>query len=281
MSTCRPSQAASTASKNSDNTGAVYPPDTDGDVGPNHYVQMVNLVVPDLQQGGHFAARSVEQQRALGRVRRRLPDTELRRPDRAVRPVRRSMVDVAVRRQRQLVPRVCGHLPDTGPHRGVAPIRLRVRPTPRLSEVRGLARRLLRDVQHVPGSLAQQLQLHRAPRSARSTGRPCWREARPHSSASIGRTEWSLLPSDADGTTPPPAGSPNYMLGEHWSDQTKLTMYKFARRLGHPRQHRTSSDRSHLNVNAFVWACLNTNFAAMRSPAEFDRSETGLVGRRI
>ncbi|MFN8182991.1 MAG: fibronectin type III domain-containing protein [Candidatus Nanopelagicales bacterium] len=39
--------------------------------------------------------------------------------------------------------------------------------------------------------------------------------------------EWSQLPSDADGSTPPPAGSPNYVLSEHWSDNDKLTMYKF------------------------------------------------------
>ena len=39
--------------------------------------------------------------------------------------------------------------------------------------------------------------------------------------------EWSQLPSDADGSTPPPAGSPNYILSEHWTDNDKLTMYKF------------------------------------------------------
>ena len=39
--------------------------------------------------------------------------------------------------------------------------------------------------------------------------------------------EWSQLPSDADGSTPPPAGSPNYILSEHWSANDKLTMYKF------------------------------------------------------
>lgn len=35
------------------------------------------------------------------------------------------------------------------------------------------------------------------------------------------------MPSDADGSTPPPAGSPNYILSEHWTDNDKLTMYKF------------------------------------------------------
>ncbi|MCC7278753.1 MAG: hypothetical protein IT487_10620 [Chromatiaceae bacterium] len=40
--------------------------------------------------------------------------------------------------------------------------------------------------------------------------------------------EWSLLPSDLDGHNPPPVGSPNYIIGEHWDDFTKLTMYRFA-----------------------------------------------------
>ena len=38
--------------KNADNTGPVYPPDTDGDVGPNHYVQMVNLVFQIFNKSG-------------------------------------------------------------------------------------------------------------------------------------------------------------------------------------------------------------------------------------
>ena len=31
------------------NIDGVYPPDTNGDVGPNHYVQWVNLAFPDLE----------------------------------------------------------------------------------------------------------------------------------------------------------------------------------------------------------------------------------------
>ncbi|MBK6764699.1 MAG: hypothetical protein IPG68_16170 [Micrococcales bacterium] len=72
--------------------------------------------------------------------------------------------------------------------------------------------------------------------------------------------EWALLPSDADGTTPPPAGSPNYVLAEHWSDQTKLTMYKFAVDWATPANSALIGP-TQINVNAFVWACLNTGFA--------------------
>ena len=37
----------------------------------------------------------------------------------------------------------------------------------------------------------------------------------------------SLLPADVDGPNPPPAGSPNYVMGEHWSDTDKLTLRRF------------------------------------------------------
>ena len=38
---------------------------------------------------------------------------------------------------------------------------------------------------------------------------------------------WSLLPADVDGPTPPPVGAPNYLVGLHWFDNDKLTEYMF------------------------------------------------------
>ncbi len=69
-------------------------------------------------------------------------------------------------------------------------------------------------------------------------------------------TEWSLLPSDADGPTPPPAGSPNYILGEHWSDQDKLTMYKMSVDWDTP-ANTTLDGPTNIEVNPFLWACIN------------------------
>ncbi len=69
------------------NVNAVYPPDTDGDVGPNHYVQMVNISFQIFNKSGTSLLGPAEQQRTVGRLRRRLRDPERRRPDRAVRPV--------------------------------------------------------------------------------------------------------------------------------------------------------------------------------------------------
>ncbi|MCO5300845.1 MAG: fibronectin type III domain-containing protein [Candidatus Nanopelagicales bacterium] len=66
--------------------------------------------------------------------------------------------------------------------------------------------------------------------------------------------EWSLLPSDADGSTPPPLGSPNYILGEHWSDNTKLTMYKFHVDWATP-ANSTFTGPISLSVAPYIGAC--------------------------
>ncbi len=68
--------------------------------------------------------------------------------------------------------------------------------------------------------------------------------------------EWSLLPSDANGPTPPPTGSPNYFVGEHWEDNDKLTMYKFHVDWATP-GNTTLTGPITMNVNPFTWACLN------------------------
>ncbi|MEZ5119903.1 MAG: fibronectin type III domain-containing protein [Candidatus Nanopelagicales bacterium] len=70
--------------------------------------------------------------------------------------------------------------------------------------------------------------------------------------------EWSLLPSDADGPTPPPTGSPNYFVGEHWDDQDKLTMYKFHVDWTTP-GNSTLVGPTNLQVNPFTWACLGVD----------------------
>jgi len=67
-------------------------------------------------------------------------------------------------------------------------------------------------------------------------------------------TEWSLLPSDADGSTPPPTGSPNYILGEHWSDNDKLTMYEFHVDWDTP-ANSSLDGPTYLQVDPFTWAC--------------------------
>ena len=79
------------------------------------------------------------------------------------------------------------------------------------TEARGVARRLLPHLQHVRRQLVRRSARQSVPSTARrcSLGRP------PPSSASNSAppTYASLLPADLDGSTAPPAGSPNYLVG--------------------------------------------------------------------
>ena len=68
--------------------------------------------------------------------------------------------------------------------------------------------------------------------------------------------EFSLLPSDADGMTAPPVGSPNYFVGESWSQQDALTMYKFHVDWVTP-ANTTLAGPVSIGVNPFTWACVD------------------------
>ncbi len=68
--------------------------------------------------------------------------------------------------------------------------------------------------------------------------------------------EWSMLPSDVDGATPPPAGSPNYLLAENWSDQDKLTMYRFHTDWNEPGLTQLEGP-IYIDVDPFAWACVD------------------------
>ena len=70
------------------------------------------------------------------------------------------------------------------------------------------------------------------------------------------KSEWSLLPADVDGHTPPPAGSPNYVLGEHWDDTSKLTMYRFSVDWTNP-ENSTFAGPIYLSVAPYTPACID------------------------
>lgn len=65
---------------------------------------------------------------------------------------------------------------------------------------------------------------------------------------------WSLLPSDLDGSTLPPDDSPNYLIGEHWADVDKLTMYRFAVDWDSPASS-TFTGPFNMPVKTFFWGC--------------------------
>ena len=67
--------------------------------------------------------------------------------------------------------------------------------------------------------------------------------------------EFSLLPSDADGETPPPTGSPAYFLGEHWSDADKVTLYRMRTDWDSP-SRTTLEGPVAIGVQPFTWACV-------------------------
>ncbi len=61
----------------------IAPPDTDGSVGPNHFVQMINLLTTIYDKSGNVVTL-VSEQRVLERRRRQLRTLQPRRPDRAL-----------------------------------------------------------------------------------------------------------------------------------------------------------------------------------------------------
>ena len=73
------------------------PPDTNGDIGPNHYVQTVNLIIRDLQPRRASLLGPLPQQHPLGGLRRRPARTTTRRPHRPLRPAGRPLDDQPVR----------------------------------------------------------------------------------------------------------------------------------------------------------------------------------------
>ena len=125
------------------------PPDPNGAVGPNHYVQIVNDELRGLQQDGHAGLRAGADEHALERLRRRLPDEQRRRRDGRVRPARRPLGHQPVLGQHDAVPAVRRRLDDRRPDRRVLPLLVPVRELPRLPEARRLAGRVLHDLQHV------------------------------------------------------------------------------------------------------------------------------------
>ena len=76
--------------------GRVNPPDPVGDVGPNHYVEMVNLVFAVYDKTGNLLLGPVDTGTLWDGFADRGLHRSVRRPGRALRPVRRSLAADAV-----------------------------------------------------------------------------------------------------------------------------------------------------------------------------------------
>ena len=167
------------------NVNGVLPPDTNGDVGPNHYVQWVNLSFAIWSKGtaddaAGAAVRARPGQRAVAGLRRTVRVQERRRPDRHVRPSRRSLVDEPARAAehllwipvRSLLP-VHRGLGDAGSDGRVSPVSVRLQQAERLPEIRVVAGRLLHGDQPVSGVVAAIRRTgRRRLRSQQDAGRP-------------------------------------------------------------------------------------------------------------
>ena len=181
------------------------PPDTNGDVGPNHYVESSTPTsrsstrpAPPLRPG--------RRQHALERLRRRLPDQQRRRPDRRYDQLADRWMFNQFAVDDDAVPPVRGRLdrPAIRPAR-TSGTRSRTR-LPRLPEARRLAGRLLHHLQHV----------QRSGRRSPAGGlrlRPDADARRPPATQQC-FTLASMAGSSRPTSTgdPPPAGSPNYLM---------------------------------------------------------------------
>jgi hypothetical protein len=71
--------------------GRVNPPDVDGSVGPNHYVEMINLIYAVYDKQRHLLVGPVDSGIALGRLRHRRLHGPVRRSGRPLRQDVRSL----------------------------------------------------------------------------------------------------------------------------------------------------------------------------------------------
>jgi len=78
------------------NRNGVLPPDTNGDVGPSHYVQWVNLSLAVYSKSGALLYGPTNGNTIFSGFGAPADD-QRRRPDRAVRRARRSLAALAVR----------------------------------------------------------------------------------------------------------------------------------------------------------------------------------------
>ncbi len=201
------------------------PPDTTGDVGPNHYVQTVNTRMAIYSKAGALLVGPV----AINTVFSPLPAADLCRTTNDGDPIviydqladRWLVSQFAVQRLsgRYGLQPVHRNLADRRPDRELVRVRLPLgdRPAQRLSALRPLARRLLRDLQPVRLRIAG---LARR-RDRRLRARPDAPRTRPPSrSRSTPRPRFPLGNDpygghqvvDLEGTNLPAAGEPNRVL---------------------------------------------------------------------
>jgi hypothetical protein len=96
---------------------------------------------------------------------------------------------------------------------------------------------------------------------------------------------FGILPSDLDGTTPPPVGSPNYFVGLG-TDSKSLNVWQFHVVWGHPENSTFGVGTSHspnksIPVAAFTFACNGDGGTCVPQPGAKSPEKLDTLGERL
>lgn len=235
------------------NLSSVYPPDTVGDVGPNHYVQMVNLSIQIFTKDGTSVFGPVDTNTLWAGTNSDCATTNSGDP----------IVIYDQLAQRWLVSQFS--LPDgsNAPFYECVAISTSSDPT-------GTYQRYafeypdLPDYPKIgvwPDAYLTTYNMFAAKTFNFAGQKMCaWDRAAMLAGVAVTEVcytlpeQFGMLPADVDGSTPPPAGSPGYFLGLHWADNDKLTMFRMKPDFAAPANSALSEPIS-VPVNPFTYAC--------------------------
>ena len=239
------------------NLSSVYPPDTVGDVGPNHYVQMVNLSLQMFTKNGASVLGPVDAKAVWAGSG----------TDCAVTNSGDPIVLYDQLAQRWLITQFS--IPDdvgyTAPFYECVAISTSSDPT-------GSYYRYAFEYQDLPdypkigvwpNAYFASYNMFAAGTLDFAGQKMCaWDRAAMLAGSSVTELcytlseQFGMLPADVDGSTPPPAGSPGYFLGLHWADNDKLTMFKMNPDSSTPANSSLTGPIT-VPVNPFTYACIN------------------------
>lgn len=205
------------------NPNGYYPPDTVGDIGPNHYVQMVNVSFVVFDAYGEILYGPVDNNVLWGGFGGECQmqndgDPIVRYDGLADRWV---LSQFAVSGEETFECVAVSATPDPlGPyHRYAFSYGTEFNDYPKLG-VWPDAYYITYNIYGYEGF--EGAKICAVDRAAMLTGAPATQQCFDRPQA------WGLLPADVDGPTPPPIGAPNYVMGAPWGTSGLLTMYRFS-----------------------------------------------------
>ncbi len=235
------------------NLNGVYPPDTVGDVGPNHYVQMVNLSIQIFTKDGNSVFGPVDANTLWAGTSSACATTNNGDP----------IVLYDQLAQRWLISQFSLPNGRSAPFYECVAISTSSDPT-------GTYQRYafeypdLPDYPKIgvwPDAYLTSYNMFAAQTFAFAGQKLCaWDRAAMLAGVAVTEVcytlaeQFGMLPADVDGSAPPPVGSPGYFLGLHWADNDKLAMFKMKPNFSNPASS-TLSDPISVPVDPFTYAC--------------------------